>query len=134
MPNRTWLHFTYWEFRCKKLLKNGKHETCKHCNGSNETKMELVSLLDFVRSIVGFPIIVESGFRCDKRNKEAGGGEDSEHKKGAGADVRCNTSQDRYMLVKTALSVGFNRIGIGKNFIHLGISKTRPQNVIWRYD
>lgn len=133
MSQRKWQNFTYSEFRCKKLLKDGTFETCKHCGGTNETSEKLISLLDFIRNLIRTPMVINSGFRCEKRNKEAGGKEDSEHTTGHGADIRCETSAMRYLLIDTALSMGFKRMGIGNGFLHLGISKDRPSEVIWIY-
>ena len=35
--------------------------------------------------------------------------------------------------MSAAIKVGINRIGIGKNFIHLDTDKKKSQDVIWHY-
>jgi len=117
-PNRIWRNFSLSEFDCP-------------CCGKNETSHKLISLLDYVRSIIGMPMEVNSGYRCKKHNKKINGNPESEHLTGEGADIKCESSKMRYLLIKTALSIGFNRIGDYPTWIHLGISQDRPQEVIW---
>jgi hypothetical protein len=42
-------------------------------------------------------------------------------------------SSTRLQLVEAAIKAGFRRIGIGKTFVHVGVSKQLPQDVIWTY-
>ena len=45
-------------------------------------------ILDPLRKYYGKPIIVTSGFRCDKLNSLIGGSKTSDHKNGRAADIR----------------------------------------------
>ena len=45
-------------------------------------------ILDPLRQAYGKPIIVTSGYRCDKLNKAIGGASTSQHKEGLAADIR----------------------------------------------
>lgn len=45
-------------------------------------------ILDPLREAYGKPIIVTSGFRCDKLNKLVGGATSSQHRRGEAADIR----------------------------------------------
>ena len=45
-------------------------------------------VLDPLREAYGRPIIVTSGYRCEKLNKLVGGSASSQHKKGEAADIR----------------------------------------------
>lgn len=45
-------------------------------------------VLDPLREAYGKPIIVTSGYRCEKLNKLVGGSASSQHKKGEAADIR----------------------------------------------
>ncbi len=99
---------------------------------------ELVSKLDLLREGCGFPLVVNSGCRCEKRNKEEGGVSDSDHLQKSdgfchGIDIRCADNFQRYKILKEALSLGFNRIGIAKSFIHLGDWKDNPKERVWVY-
>lgn len=71
-------HFKKSEFRCP----------CGKCNGFPvAVDMNLVKLLDNLRSYFGVPITVTSGVRCENYNKVVGGIKTSEHLKGKAADI-----------------------------------------------
>lgn len=105
---------------------------CKCCGESLGVDRDMVNKLQRIRDVYGKPMIVTSGIRCDKQNKEAGGTMDSEHLTGEGVDISCQYSADRYILVGLALQY-FDRVGIGKDFIHMGVSASKPQGVLWDY-
>ena len=48
------------------------------------------NVLQPLRDMVLFPILVTSGFRCPKLNKAVGGAKNSQHMKGEAADIKCN--------------------------------------------
>ena len=114
------IYFKEEEFKCS-------------CCGGLSLSPSLIPLLTDVRLIYKQPMVVTSGYRCRKHNQEVGGTPSSEHLTGEGADVSCTNSHDRYKLIDACLSIGINRIGIASNFIHIGISKTLPQEMIWLY-
>lgn len=114
-------HFSRWEFRCK-------------CGcGFDDVKPFLVSRLEHMRRELGRPIHINSGCRCVPYNHLVGGVDQSEHTYGSAADLQCGSSSERFDLCRLALGAGFNRIGIGKTFIHVGIAEDKPQRVIWLY-
>jgi len=81
---------------------------------------KLLSMLDEVREIYGYPIKITSDYRSPEHPIEAAsvGGEKT------------------FKLVKAAIEVGFTRIGISrkKGFIHLGIGYSgAPDTTIWTY-
>lgn len=99
-----------------------------------EMKGSTLSMLDRARAIAKIPFVINSGYRTKAHNEAVGGKEDSAHPKGYAADIKCLTSRDRQIIVSALLKVGFTRIGIGKNFIHVDSDPSKPQNVIWLYD
>lgn len=102
-------------------------------SGRHNMKHGLVLRLDFIRDDVGFPIKVNSGYRTPEHNTAVGGSVNSAHLSGLAVDIACPNSHERFLLVQAALKYGFNRIGMGSNFIHLDIDETKPQRVIWTY-
>lgn len=48
-----------------------------------------VEVLDPLRSLVGRPIVVGSGYRCPEVNAHVGGDPSSQHLKGEAADIEC---------------------------------------------
>ena len=96
---------------------------------------DFLAMLDNARDIAGMPFKINSGYRSkhwnDKILKARIG---SSHKKGLAADIHCNGSRDRALIVKALMQVGISRIGIGKTFIHCDVDKQKDQDVIWLYN
>lgn len=113
-------HFSIDEFNCK-------------CCGKNEMDYEFLQLLDHARTIAKIPFVITSGFRCEKHNKEIGGKPDSAHLIGHAADIFTHSLSDRFKIVKALLDVGFRRIGIAHNFIHVDNDPSKHWGVIWLY-
>ena len=93
----------------------------------------LIKTLDKIRDEYGYPIKVTSGYRTPEHNARVGGEPNSEHMRGMAVDIEAPTSQARYALKRLAYKFGIQRIGNGKDFIHLGVSVSLPQNVEWNY-
>jgi zinc D-Ala-D-Ala carboxypeptidase len=98
-------------------------------------KMDLtfVKKLDDLRKRCDFPFTIHSGFRTAAHNAQVGGVGDSAHEKGLAADIAIADGRQRYIFVVQALAIGFDRIGIGKTFVHLDIDGTLAPQVIWDY-
>ena len=94
---------------------------------------KLLMMLDQVRDKFDKPIHINSGFRTPAHNESVGGKENSSHLKGLAVDIACNNSKDRFDLINCLLDVGFSRIGVANNFIHVDIDPDKVQNVIWKY-
>ena len=107
---------------------------CKH-TGLNEMKPEFMAKLQALRAEYGKPMTITSGHRHPTHPIEARKGRsDGEHTRGMCCDIACSTGVDRYDIVKLAIKYGFHRIGIAKNFVHLGLGgKGLPLNVMWEY-
>jgi hypothetical protein len=114
-------YFTKEEFDCK----------CG-CGKNNMTKKQMDMLLK-ARIEANIPFIINSGCRCDTHNIYVGGDEFSEHLKGKGTDIKCTSSTHRWKIINALLKAGFKRIGIATNYIHVGTSSKKPQEVIWKY-
>ena len=102
---------------------------------------ELIEKLQHVRDIIGRPIIITSGVRCEFFNASINASMNSSHIPdgygiGNAVDIACSHSQHRYELVEVAQKF-FKRIGIageGKgNFVHLDVDKAKAQEVLWTY-
>jgi len=105
------------------------------CCGLNNISSVSIKKLDLLRSIIGYPLIVTSACRCEKHNKLVGGSKLSSHictsdKSSFAFDIAYSNANVCFMIVRTALKVGFHRIGIYEDFVHLDddVSK-RP--AIW---
>jgi len=112
--------------------------SCKCGCGLIHLHENVLYFFDRMREFYGKPMIVTSGCRCAEYNKRVDGASKSSHTPQDDGytyalDIACDDSNDRFELIKAAIRVGCNRIGIGKTFIHMDFSPFHPQNVIWVY-
>ena len=92
----------------------------------------LLKVMNVIREKLGRPLIVKSANRCVAHNLKEGGKLTSDHLTGEGVDLKAIHSHTRYIIISTALEYGITRIGGRyKTFIHLGVNKNNPQEVIW---
>ena len=83
-----------------------------------------------LRVMTGRPLIVTSWCRCPKHNKEIGSHTEN-HIHGAATDILVCGGPFRLRFLDAVLRVGFERIGIHRNFIHL--DSTNNPKTIWLY-
>jgi len=109
MANKTIrTHFTDKEMDC-------------NCGCGKTVDPELLTRLEALRRMLGQPLIVTSGARCETHNREVGGKPASWHLKGMAVDISCVDSDLRCEIIRLAALLGFNGIGIAKTFIHLDL-------------
>ncbi len=94
---------------------------------------DFVRELDSLRHRLGFPLVINSGYRTTDHNTSVGGKADSAHTKGLAVDIKCHDSRTRFRIVVEAAFMGFTRIGVAKTFIHLDADDTKPRSVMWLY-
>ena len=111
--------------------------TCRCGCGLNNMQAEFMKKLTMARQIAretsNIPFIITSGCRCAVHNRKEGGSSSSDHLTGRGADIRCKSTGDRWIIIDALIKAGFNRIGIAKTFIHAGDEPKNTPNVIWLY-
>lgn len=123
--NATGKYFTADELRCK-------------CGcGTNGMKQRTVDRLDRLREVVGFPIVINSGYRCEQYNRDIGATQT--HSSGQAVDIGCSHKK-ALLIVEAALSIGFTGIGVNQRgnsrFIHLDDlpeAEGQPRPHIWSY-
>lgn len=109
-----------------------KETECKCGCGTNNISKELMDMMDAVREIAGFPLVINSAVRCKAHNKKVGGVDNSAHVRGYAVDIRAQTSTEKFKIVKALIAVGFVRIGVYSSFIHADIDPDKPQNILFR--
>ena len=97
--------------------------------------VDFIRKLDEARETAGIPFKVNSGYRTPFHNTMVGGVKDSSHMNipCCAVDIEAKDSKTRFLIISSAIKVGINRIGIGKNFIHLDSDITKSQDVTWHY-
>jgi len=103
------------------------------CCGDCEMDAAFIFMLDSLRELVGAPLRVSSGYRCENHNKVIGGSPNSAHLRGKAVDILVRDSEMRWRILKFAMLLGFPRIGIARDFIHLDIDDTLPSPRVWLY-
>ena len=109
-----------------------KEESCRCC-GCGGLVPDFRDKLNEARELAGIPFILTSAFRCEKHNREVGGSATSSHLAGCAVDIKCADAWSRFKILSALLEVGFQRIGIGRNFIHVDDDLTKSRGVIWDY-
>jgi len=116
-------YFSYSEFDSPDLKGSGKN-----------MNKQFVQKLDKIRSDVGFPLKINSGFRTEAYNASLKKSvPNSAHLKGLAADIATPSGKGQKEIIVAALKQGINRIGIGKNFVHLDVDTSKRPNVTWGY-
>ena len=122
----TWENFTEEEF------------ACKHC-GRNGISHELINKLQSLRTELGFPFVISSGYRCEDHPIEVKKKMPGTHTDGIAADILARGTK-ALDIVSKAKNYGFTGIGVNQKgnarFIHLDISAERPNRPrphIWSY-
>ncbi len=72
-----------------------------------EQESNLINLvekvLDPARELLGKPITINSGFRCQEVNKAVGGASNSQHTTGEAADLSCSDNKQLLELIRSKL-------------------------------
>ena len=112
-------HFTLDEFNCQ-------------VTGDNRMEWDFLEKLDRLRGGCGFPFVITSGFRHPTEHPiEAAKEVPGTHAQGIAADIKVTSAADRHRIVNVANHIGFNGIGIAKDFVHVDTRGTTP--VMWLY-
>lgn len=82
----------------------------------------LLNMLETAERLAGFDFEITSGFRE---------GDERSHGKGLAVDIACRDSRTRFLVVSTVCRVGFRRVGVYSRHVHVDISPTRANQVLW---
>lgn len=116
----------------KELAPNFKPKEfmCPCCGECNMNKYLLSGIQKF-RESVKMPVIITSGYRCVKHNRDVEGAQKSRHLLGAAVDIslRGVPFNNKHSFLDAAVKI-FTGIGIGTNLLHVDIRQTRA---FWTY-
>ena len=100
------------------------------CCDACEMSEDFLFTLNHARRTLDFPLIVESGFRCKKHNREVGS-TSTNHLHGKAVDVRLRDPLQKFKTVQAFMLSGMTGIGIGKTYIHADTNHEKP--TLWIY-
>jgi len=98
------LNFTFEEMSCP-------------CCGKIAIDPKFLEKLELARELAGISFPINSGFRCPAHNK-AVGSSSGNHVSGRAVDIKCTMGHERRLILNGLVGAEFNRIGIGKTYIH----------------
>jgi zinc D-Ala-D-Ala carboxypeptidase len=106
---------------------------CGECGlGMAAMDIDFVERLDLARALSGVSYKLNSAIRCEAHNSTIERAKpDSSHIYGLAVDISTNSSYQRYKILYGLIKVGFCRIGIYKNYIHVDDDPSKPQSVAW---
>lgn len=107
--------------------------TCKCGCGFHHTDIMLLRKLVAARYIAAQPFVINSWCRCKEHNKAVGGTKNSAHLKGEAVDIAAPDNNRRFWIVKALIAAGFNRIGIGEDFVHVDVGSEGQPFRMWVY-
>jgi zinc D-Ala-D-Ala carboxypeptidase len=98
------------------------------CRGSGAITVETDAMdrLQRLRSAIGVPLIVVSGYRSPEHNRRVGGARNSMHMRGQAFDISMN-NMDPEWFIREARRYGFTGIGSypRQNFVHIDTGPAR---------
>ena len=113
-----------------KYFKDTEFE-CKCGCGKNITPNYLITMLDYAREQAGFPFVLNSANRCVAHNATIkNASPTSSHLKGLAFDIHCDSSENRYKMIKALQQAGFQRILIYKTFVHVDDDKSKRYPIV----
>lgn len=107
--------------------------------------IDLAALLQKIRDKYGYPIYVNSGYRCLALNNAVGGSKTSQHLKGQAADIVATggrTNAHLFTVIKGMIDSGELKVGqliweygtkSEPNWVHVSLPYTKVNNVLYLY-
>jgi hypothetical protein len=88
--------------------------------------------LEQVRALLGFPLYIDSGYRCPMLNAVVGGAKQSAHMEGYAADFICPAFGDPLSIVKAleASGIKFDKCIQEGNWVHISFDPAMRQQIL----
>lgn len=120
----------YRKGKAVKLTKNFKTtefdcKCGKYCSTTLIDKA-LVNQLQMIRDHFDKPVLINSGYRCVRHNRNVGGANNSQHLYGKAADIVVKGVSPQ-TVAKYAETIGFKGIGTYRTFTHVDTRKKRAR-------
>ena len=99
-------------------------------SGSNMNP-NFLQMLDEARDLAGVPFRINSGYRTKAHNAKVKGVNNSPHTKGFAADIHAPDGPNKFKILKACIMIGFQRIGVYRNWIHVDCDPSLPTPTLW---
>lgn len=86
---------------------------------------EFLECLENLRNIFGFPIKINSGYRCPQHNRNIGGAQYSYHTRGMACDIALPVDHDEASRLIIITQKNFPAVRVYPNFIHADVGPKR---------
>lgn len=108
--------------------------------------IKLANLLQKIRDKYGYPIYVNSGYRCSDLNKAVGGSKTSQHMNGEAADICATegrTNSHLFSVIKGMIDNGEIKVGQliweygtkkEPNWVHVSLPYTKVNKILYFYN
>lgn len=116
-----------------KWFRDYEFKACRPMCNIDDMNEDFMKVLDDARELAGVPFKLTSAYRTKEYELSKGRTGTSSHCKGVAVDIYCTDSRKRYLIVQSLIAVGFMRIGIAKNFIHVDADEEKRAS-IWLYN
>lgn len=120
-------NFSFSEFeRSDTAKKRGIINVISTAKVRDSIQALVINVLQPLRTAVGIPMPVNSGYRCPELNAAVGGVPTSQHMKGEAADIATSAP---VLLARKAVELGlpFDQIGLYPTFVHFSHKLGGPQ-------
>ena len=123
---------TYAKEKTVKLTRNFKSTEfdCKGkgCCSKTPIDIELIGYVQVIRNYFNKPVTINSGYRCQKHNKNVGGAKNSRHTQGMATDIVVK-GVNPIKVAQFAETIGIRGIGLYDTFVHID---TRTTKFYWK--
>lgn len=101
---------------------------CHCCKKSVDIDKRLLAGLEKLRAMIGQPIHINSGYRCEQHNQRIGGASKSYHLKGMAADISVADMDSRTLFAFCEDIPEFGGLGLYRSWVHVD---TRKKMTMW---
>lgn len=118
-------------------------ETAERAGIDNEPQSDVISQLrilcdglERIRSVLGYPIHINSGYRCPELNKAIGGAANSQHVTGNAADLICPAFGSPVAICRVIINsdIPFDQIIKEFSWVHVSFVEHQPRGSILTFN
>lgn len=103
-------HFTLDEFTISATARRKGILNIPNDTETENLRLLCVNVLEPIRALIGIPIHIDSGFRCEALNEAVGGVPDSQHRLGEAADLITDLTPEELFQKIIASNVPFDQV------------------------